>query len=315
MIKKFFCLVCFASFLFAVDLKKEFQLLESTSPVVRRNAVARLSRVRNKDVILKLKELLQNDPDFGVRAQAAEALGNLRDRSATSALIKALGDENRNVRATAIVALGYLRDKASVKPLTDYYKTEKDVGLKISVLNVLGVIGDISAADVLIEALSEKNPRIKTIAASSLGRLRVRKASEKLVECLKDADRNVRLYSARALGEIGNKDKKVIKALVKYLESEKDLEVKVAIADALGKLGSEEGFEIALKAAKDRNVNIKRAGLRALTSIGKSNDDVKSVVIEAWKSSDSRIKRDAEMAASYLKIKLPKPEKEKKIKK
>jgi len=315
MIRKFFCLLCFASLLLAADLKKEFLLLESTSSVVRRNAVARLSQVRNADVILKLKTLLQNDPDFSVRSQAAEALGNLRDRSATSALVKALGDENRNVRAAAIVALGYLRDKASVKPLTDYYKKEKDIGLKISVLNVLGVIGDISAADVLIEALNEKNPRIKTIAASSLGRLRVNKACDKLLECLKDPDKNVRLYSARALGEIRNKDKKVVKALIKYLESEKDLEVKLAIADALGKLGSDEGFQIALKAAKDKNANIKRAGLRALASIGKSNDEVKNVVIAAWKSSDARIKRDAEMAASYLKIKLPEPEKEKKIKK
>jgi HEAT repeat protein len=308
MMKVIFSVFFFCGFVFAQgEMKEIYENLESTSPVVRRDAVSALGRMRGSEARLKLTELLEKDPDFGVRSQAADALGNLRDRASTGALVKALSDENRNVRASAIVALGYLRDTSACVPLMDAYKREDDLGLKISVLNVLGVIGDDASVPFLIEALGEENPRLKTVAASSLGRIRNPQALSALLELLEDKDKNVRLYSVRAIGEIGNK--KAVKNLEKSLAREKDGEVRVALANSLGLLGSDEGFDIALAAAKSADSSEKRAGLRALGSIGKVTPEVEKVVIEASKGG---LKRDAEFVASSLGIKIPVPEKEKK---
>ena len=308
--KKVFCLFVLSGFAFAqMNLKDQFLMLQSTSVAKRRMAAMQLGRMRNPASVQELMKVLEKDPDFGVRAQAAESLGNLRDRKATPALIKALGDKNRNVRASVIVAFGYLRDRSAVEPLINYYKTEDDLGLRISALNVLGVLGDARALPLMIQTLKDKNARIRTIAAQALGRLRKPEATKPLLEAAKDPDRNVRLYSVRSLGLLG--DKSATKGLEKLLEKEKDNFVKVEIARSLGLLGSDAGFDVALEAAKSPDKNMKKSGIRALAAIGKTTKDVKNIIIEAYKGKDRIMKREAELAASMLKIKLPKPEKKK----
>jgi len=289
--RKILCLLFFFSFAAAEpELQKEFELLKSTSVAVRRTAVKKIGRMRRPQAVSELSEVLGNDSNFGVRAQAAEALGSIRNRAATPALVRALADENRNVKASVIIA-----------------------GLKISAVNVLGVIGDERSLPMLVKLLKDKNPRIKTISAQALGRLRKSAAIEPLLKSSRDKTQKVRLYSIKAIGEIG--DKSAVKDLEKLLKTEKDDKVKVALARSLGRLGSAKGFPIALSAAGSKDLKLKREGIRALGVIRKVTPAVKEIIIEAWKSQDKRLKRDAERAASPLKIKLPEPEKKKEIKK
>jgi len=312
--RKILCLLFFFSFAAAEpELQKEFELLKSTSVAVRRTAVKKIGRMRRPQAVSELSEVLGNDSNFGVRAQAAEALGSIRNRAATPALVRALADENRNVKASVIIALGYMRDRKAVDPLLSFLGKEKDTGLKISAVNVLGVIGDERSLPMLVKLLKDKNPRIKTISAQALGRLRKSAAIEPLLKSSRDKTQKVRLYSIKAIGEIG--DKSAVKDLEKLLKTEKDDKVKVALARSLGRLGSAKGFPIALSAAGSKDLKLKREGIRALGVIRKVTPAVKEIIIEAWKSQDKRLKRDAERAASPLKIKLPEPEKKKEIKK
>ncbi|MFH1958170.1 MAG: HEAT repeat domain-containing protein [bacterium] len=312
--RKILCLLVFYGFASAQpELQKKFELLESTSIAVRREAVMQIGQMRSPTAMTRLSEVLENDTDFGVRAQAAEALGNIRNKASTPALIKALGDENKNVKSSVIIALGYMRDRNAVDPLLSFLGKEKDTGLKISAINVLGVIGDERALPTFAKLLKDENPRIKTISAQALGRLRNPAAVEPLLESSKDETRNVRLYSVRALGEIG--DKSAVKGLEKLLKTEKDDNVKIAISHSLGRLGSAVGFSVALSAASSSDMASKKDGIRALGVIGKVTPEVEKIIIEAWESPDRGLKRDAEMAASYLKIKLPEPAQEKETKK
>ncbi|MEA3507158.1 MAG: HEAT repeat domain-containing protein [Elusimicrobiota bacterium] len=284
------------------DTSKQFQLLQSTSPALRRQAVSEIGELRTEKAIDRLGEVLQEDPNFTVRALAAEALGNMRDKRATSYLIDALGDVNRNVKASAIVSFGYIRDPKAVKPLIEFVKEEENVGLKISALNVLGVIGDSRAVTPLVEALENDNPRIRRIAAQSLGRLRDKESVDALIDAADDKNEGVRLFAVRALGEIGSED--AVKPLKKLLDDEENLEVKIAAAHALGQLGEDDGLSVALEAAASDKTDIKRKGLRALSAIGKVNEEVWSTVLGAYSSDDPGIKRDAETAASFLGIDL-----------
>jgi len=312
--RKILCLLVFCGFAAAQpELQKKFELLESTSIAVRRNAVMQIGKMRSPTALSRLSEVLKNDSDFGVRAQAAEALGNIRNRAATPALVKALGDENKNVKSSVIIALGYMRDRKAVDPLLSFLGKEKDAGLRISAINVLGVIGDERALPTFAKLLKDSNSRIRTISAQALGRLRMSSAVKPLLASSTDENRNVRLYSIKALGEIG--DKKAVKDIGKLLKTEKDGKVKIALAYTLGRLGSTGGFSVALSAAGSKDMATKKDGIRALGVIRKVTPDVEKIIIEAWKSSDRGLKRAANMAASSLKIKLPEPEKKKEIKK
>ncbi|MBA3066673.1 HEAT repeat domain-containing protein [bacterium] len=290
--------------------ESQFKLMKSTSAAVRRAAVSDIGRMRQPSSVTILCEALEKDTDFGVRAQAAEALGNMRSREAIPSLVKALGDTNRNVRSAVIVAFGYIRDSKSVKPLTEYLKEEKDLGLQISALNVLGVIGSEEAAPALIEMLESKNPRLSAIASQSLGRMRYSKAAQPLLKAAKNDNESLRMAAIKALGEIRNPD--AVKPLEGMLEKEKSSEIKDAIVYSLAQLGSDKGFDIALAAAKSEDINTKRKGLRALGLMKKTTKEIEKIVLEAFQSPDRALKRDAESTASYLGIKLPAPEEEKK---
>ena len=289
--------------------ENKFKLMKSTSASVRRQAVRDIGRMRQSSSVKILTEALGNDPDFGVRAMAAEALGNMRSKEAVPALVKALEDKNRNVRSAAIVAFGYIRDKNSVKPLAEYLNQEKDLGLRISALNVLGVIGSEEAAPALMETLGGKNPRLSSIAAQSLGRMRYSKAVKPLIKAAKNDNESLRMASVKALGEIRNPD--AVKTLEALLEKEKAPDVKYAIVHSLAQLGSDKGFDIALDAAKSKNIDVKRKGIRALGLMKKKTKEIEKIVLDASKSKNRGLKRDAESTASYLGIKLPRPEKKK----
>ncbi|MEA2082380.1 MAG: HEAT repeat domain-containing protein [Elusimicrobiota bacterium] len=285
-------------------LENKFKLMKSTSVSVRRQAVRDIGRMRQAASVKILSGALENDSDFGVRAMAAEALGNMRSKKAVPSLVKALGDKNRNVRSSVVVAFGYIRAKDSVKPLAEYLKSETDLGLRLSALNVLGVIGSNEAAPALLEALSGKNPRLSSIAAQSLGRMRYSKALRPLLKAAKSKNESLRIAAVKALGEIRNPG--AVKGLETLLEKEKALNVKYAIVHSLAQLGSDKGFEIALEAAGSKNINTKRTGIRALGLMKTKTKEIEDIVVEASKSKNRGLKRDAVATASYLGIKLPK---------
>ncbi|MGM0442304.1 MAG: hypothetical protein ACQEQC_07785, partial [Elusimicrobiota bacterium] len=72
-----------------------------------------------------------------------------------------------------------------------------------------------------------------------------------------------------------------------------------------GQLGDDRGLPVALRAANSSDTDIKSRGLEALGAIGTVNEQVKSAVMSAYNSNNSRIKRAASTAASFLGIDLP----------
>ncbi|MFQ6069798.1 MAG: HEAT repeat domain-containing protein [Candidatus Aminicenantales bacterium] len=69
-----------------------------------------------------------NSPDSYVRSSAAWALGELRDKRALKALIKALHDRSPDVRWSAALALGEIMDKRALDAL---YMATKDRNIDV----------------------------------------------------------------------------------------------------------------------------------------------------------------------------------------
>ena len=90
-----------------------------------------------------VKEIIEDlkNRDRDVRALAAKALGEIKDKSAVPALIGALKDKDSKVRAEAATALGVMRDKLSAfKPLIDAVFIEKNKDARNQMYNALDKI-------------------------------------------------------------------------------------------------------------------------------------------------------------------------------
>ena len=76
-----------------------------------------------------IEQLKDRDPDTRVRA--AQALGEMRDRTAVAALARALKDGDQNVRLAAVRALGRIGPRANAAaPALRHVLTENDAHLR-----------------------------------------------------------------------------------------------------------------------------------------------------------------------------------------
>ena len=144
-----------------------------------------------------------DDSAIRVRAAAAFALGEQRDKAVTPALLKALADKDLNVRFAAAEAFTKVRDPA--------------------------------ALDALIAACRDKDEDVRAHAALAIGYLGDKKATAPLLERLdQDIKPIVRGYAAVALGNL--RDPAALKPLLVRLTEEKDIAALAAAVGALGEL-------------------------------------------------------------------------------
>ncbi|HEX8494044.1 MAG TPA: peptidylprolyl isomerase [Pyrinomonadaceae bacterium] len=85
---------------------------------IRADAANTLARLRAKDGVEKLRELVLGDSNAVVRANAARALGAAENREAFEPLLnRSVNDADERVRVSAVRALGALKDARAAGPL------------------------------------------------------------------------------------------------------------------------------------------------------------------------------------------------------
>ena len=103
-------------------------LLTNKDARIRADAANALARLRLKDGNSQLQELLSNDPDPVVRANAARVLGATEEKSAFDKLLVSTTDKDSRVRVSAIRALVSLKDSRAAEVLLK--RGEANTGLK-----------------------------------------------------------------------------------------------------------------------------------------------------------------------------------------
>ncbi|HZB45313.1 MAG TPA: peptidylprolyl isomerase [Pyrinomonadaceae bacterium] len=92
--------------------------LSSADARVRADAANALTRLRAKEALPRLREMLTGDVDAVARANAARALGAAEDAAALDALVaRSLADTDARVRVSAVRSLALLRDARAADPL------------------------------------------------------------------------------------------------------------------------------------------------------------------------------------------------------
>jgi HEAT repeat protein len=73
-----------------------------------------------------LIDVLIDDKDDYIRAQAAKSLGRLKSKKAIPSLIDGIRDENWTVRYFCVQSLGLIKDNRAINPLNTQRKVEND---------------------------------------------------------------------------------------------------------------------------------------------------------------------------------------------
>ena len=152
------------------------QQLDSSNPVVRRNAAWAIGELTNmmpgerSGAVPQLINLL-GDSDAWVRMAAARALGELRDERALTRLIATLSDDNWRVRELAVWALSEMKDDRAVTALCNVLLSDARVEVRRGAAEALGEIASTAALPSLKQALNDAEPTVSAKAAWAISEI------------------------------------------------------------------------------------------------------------------------------------------------
>jgi HEAT repeat protein len=257
-----------------VDQARRGNFGDSDEQTVGRIAAMALSRI-GKAATEPLIQALRA-PEITARANAAFAMGLVRDPRVVEPLAGALSDADFHVRKTAAWSLGLSGDSRSVGPLSAALK-DPEWQVRSSAAWSLGLKGDSSSVEPLIAALTDQNPRVQSMAAWSLGLKGDSRAVEALASTLQSPDEHVRGQVAWALGLKG--DARAVDGLVAALKDSSS-HVRSQAAWALGLKGDQRAAQPLADAMKDEDSHVRKQASWALGMIMMRGGDFSGLNID-----------------------------------
>jgi len=231
--------------------------LDDDDAEVRLESVRGLWEHESPGLIGSLVELLEDDEDPAVRAEAALALGRfvlmyelgrLREphyQRAEAGLRHAIenANETEEIHARAIEAIGP-RDVPWVRQAVREAYESAEHRLKVSAVHAMGRSCENRWLPLLSRELSSDEAELRYEAATAAGQIGDESIIPQLLPLLTDEDTDVREAAAQALGEIGGTQAK--HALMEMMDSESNA-AREAAAAALAQIEFEEdplGFKL-----------------------------------------------------------------------
>lgn len=169
------------------------------------------------------------------RAEAARALGLMREPSAVDRLIAALDDDHEEVRAAAVDALGMSGDRRAIPALLSRVQ-DQSRHQRARIVEALRQFGE-AGTPALIES-ARADPRSLSTVAELLGLIGGAEATPDLIAWTPHEDPAVRAAALQSLGTIGLDDRSYYYALRALGDEAAD--VRAMAARALGRSGRSE---------------------------------------------------------------------------
>jgi aminopeptidase N len=267
-----------------------YQLKNAASVLDRADATLALAKFGNDDaVVVALGEAACSDPFWGVRAEAARALGSLRSPAAAKQLLAALANEQPWLRAVIVSQLGYFKDDPAVaERVTSIARNDASYRSRAAALQALGRLGTSNALSVLHSAASKDSPDhiLEHAALLALGSLGDDRAAPLLLAaCAPGKPIQIRRAAISSLGRLDRSNKDVTRRLIEYL-NEARFEIRLSAVTALGERGDKDALP----------------ALEALLHSGELSLEFAPMI-------ESQIKRLEEPAAEKPKVTAPEKEK------
>jgi cyclophilin family peptidyl-prolyl cis-trans isomerase/HEAT repeat protein len=221
----------------------------------------------------KTKELLPylKDKNERYREAATQAFASVQDEEAIDALIKLLADKSEKVRMAAAFSLGQAKDSTAVKDMQNAYKKEASFNVKGALLEAMGKCGTAKTLAFIVEqSYYPENTAMNNGIARALFHLANKKivspaGTAKAIELIGKpyssiVRQNASAYLARARGIDLNPHMKNIERSL----TDEDVNVRMNLARAIGKLSSSAALEFATVLLDDKDYRVKVNALNAL---------------------------------------------------
>jgi len=301
-----------------IDAPEAMQALlnaaQHPSPRTRTAAVRALGHTTGEAAARERLRLTLDDNDAWVRYYACQALGRLRDDSATEKVAALLSDDFGQVRVAAVEALAHLRGARAFSILSAVLGSP-DADLNRAALVALGLSKRTEALAPLLSALSSAEATTRLVALSALAELGLPEAVPAIARATRDADEGVRVAATGFLAARG--DAVATHELLSLLSEEPSREALIhalvkpvpgrseAIADALAgaddalagalvatlaRMQSESGIAAIRDALASPNDAARRAAASALVAI---RDSTSKTALEraALSDPDAEVRR------------------------
>jgi HEAT repeat protein len=194
-------------------------LLTDPDAQVRTRAIRLLDESEAVDLVPSYLDMLKNDPDMGVRAEAARALnlfvdlGELEEISESihrqiedALLVSVTGDDDARVRRAALESLGY-SSRPEVATLIESSFHREDPNWKTSALVAMGRSADERWTDDVTRSLVNENDRIRRAAVQAAGELSLKSTRPLLLKMLGEEEEETVLSALIwSLSQIGGED-------------------------------------------------------------------------------------------------------------
>jgi HEAT repeat protein len=212
--------------------------LADIDPRVRANAVEVIATVREVRLLPKIQRML-HDPAVQVRFLAALAIGDLRYALGKEEVTTLLNDPDANVRMAAAYALTQLGQDEYFPSLRDGIAS-KDPIVRANAALLLGKSGRQEALPLLYWTLQQgdSTDRVLLQAVESIAMLGDTRIYRRVWTRLISAYADDRMIGVSAMGALGTEEAK--NALITMLD-DTVIEVRLAAAEQLGKLGNASG--------------------------------------------------------------------------
>ena len=149
-------------------------------------------------------------------------------------------DEDYGIRADAAGALGYLGDNRALEPLVRAFFEDTTWLVQFSAAVALGNLEDPRAYDVLLKALENKESVIQLAAIGALGEIGAQDAIGRILEFVQSEDWLIRRRVAETLGKLPSDQSK---SALHYLAKDEHPQVRDAAITALQTIQTTEGNE------------------------------------------------------------------------
>ncbi|WP_396136644.1 HEAT repeat domain-containing protein [Chamaesiphon sp. VAR_48_metabat_403] len=218
-------------------------LLHHPNPVVRRAAGKTLALIIDPTTVPSLLHALLNDEDTVVRGSAVGALAKMGEAS-VPALLGILADPLRSesTKGHAAWALGFIG--ADAAPFLEDAIKSDSIDVRCATVGAIAHLvqekGDARAAQLLLATLKDRDPNVRSEAASAIGKMAYLPALPDLITALSDTDGEVRRTAAVSLGKLG--DRSAIPHLQSVLNDELE-PVRVLAKLAISKIENHEEWE------------------------------------------------------------------------
>jgi len=229
---------------------------------VRRSAVVALGRIGDSTATTALVKTLG---DESLTIDAANALAEIGDPKAVDGLLDLIGNDDASIRQAAVSALNSVIEPSMSERIIPLLH-DPDPNVRESAVKIAGYFGYPDAAGALLELSHDANERVRCAAIEHLPYVEDERAFEILVEAIKAESPDVRAAAARALGTMDTPE--VVQPLIEGL-SDDDVWVRYFSARALGRRRSEESVAALEKVIEKEKFNhVRIAALDSLGQIG-----------------------------------------------